>query len=89
MKPREGRETGKSDLFKARLDQIIDMTHPPVRLAQRAHRDVLEDGNAGLALALILALNLGRREGDLIRLTWGDYRGEFMHVSNRRSNSPL
>lgn len=38
----------------------------------------------GMQLALILALNLGRREGDLIRLTWGDYTGEFMHVTNRK-----
>ena len=34
MKPRERRETGQNDLFKARLDQIIDMRHPRVRLAQ-------------------------------------------------------
>ncbi len=33
MKPREKRETGQSDLFKARLDQIIDMSHPLVKLA--------------------------------------------------------
>jgi hypothetical protein len=29
MKSRERRETGQSDLFKARLDQIIGMSHPP------------------------------------------------------------
>ena len=34
MKPRERRESGQNDLFKARLDQIIDMSHPRVRLAQ-------------------------------------------------------
>jgi transposase, IS5 family len=42
MKPRERRETGQSDLFKARLDQIIDMNHPRVRLAQQidwAHQE--------------------------------------------------
>jgi len=33
MKPREKRETGQSDLFKARLDQIVDMSHPLVKLA--------------------------------------------------------
>lgn len=43
----------------------------------------------GMQLALILALNLGRREGDLIRLTWGDYTGEFMHVSNRKGRRKL
>jgi len=35
MKPRERRETGQSDLFKARLDQTIDMNHPRVRLARQ------------------------------------------------------
>jgi IS5 family transposase len=42
MKPRERRETGQSDLFKARLDQIIDMEHPLVRLAQRIDWAFLE-----------------------------------------------
>ena len=42
MKPRERRETGQSDLFKARLDQIIDMGHPRVRLAHRIDWGFLE-----------------------------------------------
>ena len=42
MKPRERRETGQNDLFKARLDQIIGMSHPRVRLAQRTDRGFLE-----------------------------------------------
>jgi transposase, IS5 family len=42
MKPRERRETGQSDLFKARLDQIIDMNHALVRLAQRIDWGFLE-----------------------------------------------
>ena len=42
MKPRERRETGQSDLFKARLDQIIDMEHALVRLAQRIDWAFLE-----------------------------------------------
>jgi IS5 family transposase len=33
MKPKARRETGQTDLFKARLDQIIDMGHELVRLA--------------------------------------------------------
>ena len=33
MRPKERRETGQSDLFRARLDQIVDPTHPLVRLA--------------------------------------------------------
>ena len=42
MKPRERRETGQNDLFTARLDQIIDMSHPRVRLAQRIDWGFLE-----------------------------------------------
>ena len=33
MKPRERRETGEMDLFRSRLDQIINMNHELVRLA--------------------------------------------------------
>lgn len=34
MKPQERRETGQTDLFRARLDQIIDLEHELVRLAR-------------------------------------------------------
>jgi transposase, IS5 family len=33
MRPKERRESGQKDLFKARLDQILDMRHPLVKLA--------------------------------------------------------
>jgi transposase, IS5 family len=33
MKPRERRETGEQDLFRARLDRIINMSHELVKLA--------------------------------------------------------
>jgi transposase, IS5 family len=33
MRPRERRETGEQDLFRSRLDQIIDMKHSLVKLA--------------------------------------------------------
>ena len=33
MKPRERRETGEQDLFRSRLDAIIDMRHALVKLA--------------------------------------------------------
>ena len=33
MQPRERRETGEQDLFRSRLDQIIDMKHALVQLA--------------------------------------------------------
>ena len=35
MKPREPQETGQSDLFRSRLDQILDMGHAKVVLADR------------------------------------------------------
>jgi hypothetical protein len=34
MRPRERRESGEQDLFRARLDQIIDTKHALVRLAR-------------------------------------------------------
>jgi len=34
MRPRERRETGKQELFRSRLDQIIDMNHALVKLAR-------------------------------------------------------
>ncbi|MFA1624968.1 IS5 family transposase, partial [Rhizobium mongolense] len=41
-KPRERRETGEQDLFRSRLDQIINMKHELVRLAQAIDWSVLE-----------------------------------------------
>ena len=35
MKPRDVVETGQSDMFRSRLDQIIDMGHEKVVLAQQ------------------------------------------------------
>lgn len=40
--------------------------------------------NKGMRLALIVALHLGRRQGDLIKLTWGDYDGTFVMVTNNK-----
>ena len=34
MKPRERRERGEQDLFRSRLDQIINMDHELVKLAK-------------------------------------------------------
>jgi transposase, IS5 family len=34
MRPKERRETGEGDLFRSRLDQIIDMKHALLKLAQ-------------------------------------------------------
>lgn len=41
-RPRERRETGEQDLFRARLDQIINMNHELVRLARTIDWPVLE-----------------------------------------------
>jgi len=37
MRPRERRDSGEQDLFRARLDQVIDMNHALAKLA-RARR---------------------------------------------------
>ena len=43
MRPRERRETGEQDLFRSRLDQIIDMDHPLVKLAKTVSWGFLEE----------------------------------------------
>jgi IS5 family transposase len=42
MRPRERRETGEPDLFRSRLDQIIDMEHALVKLARATDWGLLE-----------------------------------------------
>jgi IS5 family transposase len=42
MKPRERRETNEQDLFRSRLDQIIDLRHPLVKLAREVDWSFLE-----------------------------------------------
>jgi IS5 family transposase len=42
-RPRERRDSGEQDLFRARLDQIIDMSHELVRLAGTIDWGFLED----------------------------------------------
>ncbi len=34
MRPKERRDTGQTDLLRSRLDAIIDMGHPLVKLAR-------------------------------------------------------
>jgi transposase, IS5 family len=43
MRPRGRRESGEQDLFRARLDQIIDMDHALVRLARTIDWGFLEE----------------------------------------------
>ena len=42
MKPRERRETGAQDMFRSRLDQIINMKHELVKLAQAVSWSFIE-----------------------------------------------
>jgi transposase, IS5 family len=42
MKPRERRETGELDLFRSRLDQIINLNHELVKLAKAVSWSVIE-----------------------------------------------
>ena len=42
MRPRERRESGKQDLFRSRLDQIIDMKHALVKLSRAIDWGFLE-----------------------------------------------
>jgi hypothetical protein len=43
MRPRELEDSGQTDLFRARLDQIIDLKHPLVKLAQVVDWQFLND----------------------------------------------
>jgi transposase, IS5 family len=43
MRPRERRETGKQDLFRSRLDQIIDLNHALAKLARAIDWRFLEE----------------------------------------------
>jgi IS5 family transposase len=42
MRPKERRDCGQKDLFRARLDQIVDITHPLTKLAAMIDWDFLE-----------------------------------------------
>jgi hypothetical protein len=43
MRPKERRESGQKDLFKARLDQIVDLDHALAKLARTIDWRLLED----------------------------------------------
>jgi IS5 family transposase len=43
MRPRERRESGEQHLFRARLDQIIDMDHELAKLARAIDWRFLEE----------------------------------------------
>src|SRR6187399_391265 len=43
MRPKERRQSGQSDLFRARLDQIVDLAHPVVKLGRAIDWGFLEE----------------------------------------------
>ncbi len=46
MRPKEQRDSGQKDLFRARLDRKVDMGHPLAKLARSVDWGVLEGGSA-------------------------------------------
>ena len=43
MRPKERRDSGQNDLFKARLDQIVDLDHPLAKLGRAVDWRFLEE----------------------------------------------
>src|ERR671920_1726496 len=43
MRPKERLETGQTDLFRARLDQIVDLNHPLAKLSRTIEWSFLEE----------------------------------------------
>ena len=43
MHPKERRDSGQNDLFRARLDLIVDMNHARAKLARQVDWRFLED----------------------------------------------
>ena len=67
MRPNKPRTTGEGDLFRARLDQIINMKHELVQLAARIDWDWIDrevaplysdNGRPGIAIRFVIGLLL-------------------------------
>ena len=68
MKPREALDEGQRDMFRSRLDQIIDMGHPKAVLARKidwrhlaerfGERYSLEPGHPALSTRLMAGLQI-------------------------------
>ncbi len=74
MKPSLKKDHGQQELFRSRLDQIINMNHPLVglsklldweRLAQTLRPYYAEMGRPGILLRLIMGLHLLKYRGCL------------------------
>jgi hypothetical protein len=48
MRPRERRDSWQNDLFRARLDQIVDLDHPLAKLGRAIDLRFLEEVRRGL-----------------------------------------
>ena len=66
MRPPERRETGEQDLFRSRLDQIIDLKHPLVALGRTVDWGFLDGLDPTQKASGIAAKGLS--EGDTERL---------------------
>ena len=67
MRPKRSKDGGEQDLFRSRLDQIINMKHPLARLAElvdweRLHNHFApyyaDKGRSGLPIRLMVGLHL-------------------------------
>ena len=67
MRPKKQNDVGQQDLFRNRLDQIINSSHPLCRLAklidwERLHKEFApyyaDTGRAGLPIRVMVGLNL-------------------------------
>src|SRR5258706_13788746 len=86
MRPRERRETSEQDLFRSRLDQIIDMKHALVKLGRAIDWRFLEDrfgagytdkpGQPPLPTRLMAGLAILKHTYDLFdEAFWGPWGG--------------
>jgi IS5 family transposase len=77
MRPKERRESGEQDLFRSRLDQIIDLDHALVKLAKTIAWRFLEErfgaaysdkpGHPPLPTRLMAGLAILKHTYDLLR----------------------
>jgi putative ABC transport system substrate-binding protein len=56
MRPRERRESGEQELFRSRLDQIIDMNHALVKLARTIDWRFIRDPGISAGIGLFGAI---------------------------------
>jgi|GEM_PF-2685129 len=64
MKPRDVVETGQSDMFHSRLNQIIDMGHEKAVLAQQIDWQCLSEKNAVVPQLLVTTSALSSSGSD-------------------------